>query len=321
MAEGIALQEDTLKRRTAALGADHPDTLQSLGNLAEAYRMARRLPEAIALNEEALRRKLKVLGADHPHTLSCRNNLAVALADAGRSAEAVAMHEGALRRETAALGADHPDTLNSRNNLAVALLTAGRAADAAALHEETLRRLTAVLGPDHPDTLMSRGNLAWAYEALDRRPEAEALRREVVAGFRKASPRGGTALASALAGLGTNLLSQRKWAEAEPVLRECLAVREKVLPDDWSRFNTTSQLGGALAGQGRYAEAEPLVVAGYEGMKAREARIPLSGRPRLSEAAARLVPLFEALGRPDAAASWRARLAASETLPADPFQH
>ncbi len=35
-----------------------------------------------------------------------------------------------------------------------------------------------------------------------------------------------------------------------------------------------SLLGGALLGQGRYAEAEPLVIGGYEGMKAREAKIP-----------------------------------------------
>jgi hypothetical protein len=28
-----------------------------------------------------------------------------------------------------------------------------------------------------------------------------------------------------------NLLNQRKWAEAEPVFREWLAIREKVWPD------------------------------------------------------------------------------------------
>ena len=51
------------------------------------------------------------------------------------------------------------------------------------------------------------------------------------------------------------------------------------MPDDWSRFNTMSQLGGALLGQGRYAEAEPLVIEGYEGMKARAAKIPRRASP------------------------------------------
>ena len=36
-------------------------------------------------------------------------------------------------------------------------------------------------------------------------------------------------------------------------------------------------LGEALVGQGRYQEAEPLVVDSYEGMKARAARISRAG--------------------------------------------
>ncbi len=58
--------------------------------------------------------------------------------------------------------------------------------------------------------------------------------------------------------------------EAEPLLRECLAIREKALPDNWLTFNTRSMLGGLLLGQKKYEEAEPLLLAGYEGMKERE---------------------------------------------------
>ena len=85
----------------------------------------------------------------------------------------------------------------------------------------------------------------------------------------------------ALAALGSNLIQQKKWAEAEPILRECLAIREKAQPDDWNTFNTRSQLGGSLLGQNKFAEAEPLILAGYEGLKAREAKIPAPGKPRL----------------------------------------
>ncbi len=73
---------------------------------------------------------------------------------------------------------------------------------------------------------------------------------------------------------GLSLIRQSKWTEAEPVLRECLAIREKAQPDEWSTFNTRSLLGDSLLGQKKYAEAEPLIVSGYEGMKAREAKIP-----------------------------------------------
>ena len=77
-----------------------------------------------------------------------------------------------------------------------------------------------------------------------------------------------------LAQIGLGLLQQKKWTEAEPLLRESLAIREKTQPDVWTTFNTKSLLGGALLGQKKYAEAEPLLLAGYEGMKQREKTIP-----------------------------------------------
>ncbi len=67
-----------------------------------------------------------------------------------------------------------------------------------------------------------------------------------------------------------------------------------------------------LLGRKKYAEAEPLLVAGYEGMKRREATIPPQGKPRLTEALERLVQLYEATGRPDEAARWRKELEASK---------
>ena len=122
----------------------------------------------------------------------------------------------------------------------------------------------------------------------------------------------------ALAYLGTNLLQQHKYTEAEPVLRQCLAVRAREAPDSWATFNTRSQLGGALLGQKKYPEAEPLLLQGYEGLKQREARIPANGRPRLIEALERLVQLYEATARPDQAAAWRKRLDEARAAQAGP---
>jgi hypothetical protein len=102
------------------------------------------------------------------------------------------------------------------------------------------------------------------------------------------------------------------------VLRECLAIRAKAIPDDWSRFNTMSLLGGALLGQERYAEAEPLIVPGYEGLKAHEAKIPPPGKVRLPEAAERVVRLYEAWGKPEQATAWKAKLGLAD-LPDDVF--
>ncbi len=96
---------------------------------------------------------------------------------------------------------------------------------------------------------------------------------------------------------------------AEAVLRECLAIREKKAPDEWSTFNTKSLLGEALLGQQKYADTEPLLLAGYEGLKRRAHKIPPQGKLRLNNAVERLTRLYDAWGKPDEAAKWRAVLA------------
>jgi hypothetical protein len=115
---------------------------------------------------------------------------------------------------------------------------------------------------------------------LKQRPEAS-----------KGLPEHSPHLAGLLAQIGQGLLGQKKWIEAEPVLRECLAIREKVQPDEWNTFNARSRLGGSLLGQKKYAEAEPPIVAGYVGMKAREAKTPPPSKPSITEAAERVVRL------------------------------
>ena len=134
---------------------------------------------------------------------------------------------------------------------------------------------------------------------------------------RKALPKDSPQLAGLLAQIGQGLLGQKKWTESEPVLRECLAIREKLLPDEWTTFNTRSLLGGGLLGQRKYAEAEPLIVSGYEDMKAREAKIPPPSKPGFTEASERVLKLYEAWGKPDKVAEWRAKLA----KPTDEAKH
>jgi hypothetical protein len=104
------------------------------------------------------------------------------------------------------------------------------------------------------------------------------------------------------------LLTQGKLPEAETTLRECLRLREKQSPEDWRTFNTKSMLGGVLLGEKKYAEAEPLLLAGYQGMKERENAIPAASKVRLKEALERLLELAKATGRLDQAAGWKQKL-------------
>ena len=54
------------------LGADHPDTIASEGNLAAAYQAAGRLDEAIARYERTLADAERALGPDDASTIAIR---------------------------------------------------------------------------------------------------------------------------------------------------------------------------------------------------------------------------------------------------------
>ena len=114
------------------------------------------------------------------------------------------------------------------------------------------------------------------------------------------------------------MLQVNAYADAEPLLRECLAIREKTQPDLWSTPHTKSKLGRALLGQKKYTDAEPLLIAGYEGMRQREATIPPQEKPRLTEALEYVIQLYEATNKPEQAAKWRKQLEASKAAQRQP---
>jgi hypothetical protein len=59
-----------METRKTKLGADHPDTLISMNNLAFTWKGQGRNEAAIKLMSECIRLRTHKLGIDHPHTLS-----------------------------------------------------------------------------------------------------------------------------------------------------------------------------------------------------------------------------------------------------------
>lgn len=106
--------------------------------------------------------------------------------------------------------------------------------------------------------------------------------------------------------LGQLDLAARRYTEAEAPLRICLTISEKLQPDAWTTFNTKSLLGRAMLGQKKYADAEPLLLAGYEGMKQQEKTVPPQSGTRLPETLDRLIELSSATNRPDEVKKWQA---------------
>jgi serine/threonine protein kinase len=317
-ADAIPLLEQVRDRWTELLGPDHPHTLTALGGLALAYRDAGRTADAITLLEQIHDRQTTKLGPDHPNTLDTLNDLAAAYWSAKQLDRSVPLFEEILKRRRAKLGPDHPNTLLTQGNLGVNYRDAGRLRDAIHLLEDALDRAKKRPGPFPARLAWVPLQLAVMYDQAQLPAKSEPLYRQLVADSRKRFGAEDPRTAAALAQLGLSLLNQKKWAEAESVSRDCLAIRQKTIPNLWPTFNARSLLGGVLLGQKKYAEAEPLLLEGYEGMKKRESQIPPLGRPRLAEAVERLVQLYEATGRDEQAAAWRKKRDEIKKPPANP---
>jgi tetratricopeptide (TPR) repeat protein len=212
------------------------------------------------------------------------------------------------------MGADDHATLRSIFNLAGNYRDAGRLDEAVTLLDEYLPRALTVLPPGSPIRRNGLNGGAETYTRAGRHDKAEPLLRELAYRAKQAGVEP-PPYVGRLAVLGQNLLQQKKYAAAERVMRECLAICEKKEPDAWTTFNTQSMLGGALVGQQNYAEAEPLLLQGYEGLKQRQDKIPPEGKVRLPEALERLVQLYDAWGKKDQADRWRKELEATRAKP------
>jgi tetratricopeptide (TPR) repeat protein len=229
----------------------------------------------------------------------------------GKYDRAEPLYQEVLQARSAKLGPDHPDNLNSKHSLGCLYLAQGRYERAEPLLREAVAGARRKLTLAHPRTQDYMRNLTDFYQRIGQPAKAEPLCHELAEFCKQQAGADSPQYAAQLAALGTNLLAQTKCAEAELVLRDCLAIRVKKEPDVWTTFNTKSLLGGALAGQKKYGEAEPLLLQGYYGIKQVEAKIPKQWKGlRLAEALERLVLLYDGWNNKEKAAEWRTKLEA-----------
>jgi serine/threonine protein kinase len=305
-AEAIALLEQVRDSRSEKLGVDHPAMLEALSCLGAAYTRAGKTAEAIPLLEQMRDAKLKKLGPDHPGTVITLSSLGQAYLFAGKPDEAIRIFEQVRDTRVKILGADHPDTLTTLSNLGVAYREAGKLDQALPLLQQAAAGIEKGQFIHHSAGSIV-DNLSDCHERLKQYEAAEAWRRKWLAVLKERAGPESAAYVNTLAGVGLNLLRQQRYAEAEQTLRDCLVVLEKKAPNGWTKFFVKSMLGDAVLGQMRYAESEPLLKEGYEGMRQSEAKLSPWDRVRLSEALHRLVKLYDAWGKKDLADAWRKR--------------
>ncbi len=304
------------------LGPDHVQTLETMRKLGRTI-VALDDVKGLQVLGDSVARSTAAFGPDDDKTVHCQTSLAQGYDIAEKPAEAAQLWKILYTRKKAKLGIGHDETQELADRLAAAYEKAGRFQEALRQREESLT-IKRKRSPESPMTLVDDLRvIARLYEELHDYKHAEALWRENIAGI----PNEEDLLISVKASLGQCLLRCGKPADAEQVLRECLALRAKGNP--WEAARIKSFLGRALLGQKKYADAEPLLLAGYEWLKILEGPTdpPYAGGPSLEDRACwlenleQLVQLYDATGKKDEAAKWRKireKWKAAEKAPATP---
>ena len=306
--EAAKLLRDHMSDFRRVWGEKSPEIYTVWDSLGTALRLLGDPAAAVEWHRKALEGRRFLLGEDQDLTLASRNNLALALLGTGKLKEAEGIFRDLLATKSPSgiIKLRHPYYLH---NLALALREQGRTAEAEPYMRESHEAFIKAYDPTHKDTLDAVRGLMDLLILREGWSDAEALLSELVpvvrVKFEPASP----IVADFRHRLGWVRLRLGKYAESEPDLRAGLAYREKTMPEFWTTFNTQSMLGGALLGQKKYADAEPLLLKGYEGMKQREKTIPLPAGTRIPEALDRLIELYTATNKPDEAKKWRAERA------------
>ena len=305
--EAEALYGQALEIQRRVVGQEHPDTLDIMNNLAMVYYNHGKYAQAEGLDSQVLEIRRRVLGPEHPDTLDGMIALAGVYQVMGKYAQAEVLNSQALEIRRRVLGPEHPKTINSMDNLASVYRNEGRYAQAEALYGQTLELERRVLGPEKLLTLESMDGLAFTYYLQGEYAQAEALFSQTLDGLRHSMGPENVQTLDTVSDLALAYQAEGKFALSEALARGAVEVDQRKRPDDWERFRAESLLGASLAGQKKYAEAEPLLLEGYRGMEARKDRIAVPDRSHLDRAREWIVQLYQAWGKPAKAAEWGGR--------------
>jgi tetratricopeptide (TPR) repeat protein/tRNA A-37 threonylcarbamoyl transferase component Bud32 len=254
-------------------GAEHPETLIAMNNLAVTYSNEGRYGEAEAIGKSLVEIKRRTLGSDDPSTLMSMNNLALAYRNQGKFADAEALVTETLERRRRVTGPDSPDTLQTMNTLGNVYAAEGRYAEAEPLLVQAIEGRTRLYGDRNPDTVAAMNNLADVYRREGNLEKAKTLFGRVLETRRQVLGPNHPNTLSVVVSLGAIELEQHEPAKAEELLRQAVDGYTQTKSDSWQRYYAQSLLGQSLAARGRYADAEPLLAEGYEGMTRRQQSI------------------------------------------------
>jgi serine/threonine protein kinase/tetratricopeptide (TPR) repeat protein len=299
-AKAEAMQRAALALQVKSLGSDNLDVATTKYDLARAL-LERNNPESESLHRDALAIRRRLLGNQSPVVADSLDNLARTLRSEGKFAEAESMQREALAIRKQLYGEESAEVGTSLHNLANLLGDQNKLAESESMHREALAIRRKLYGDEQPDVASSLYDLGRVLREEGKLDESESVQRKSLAIRRKVLGNEHRRVGDSLEELSRTLLQEGKFPEAESDARESLSLWEKRYAGTYSLFVGQSLLGGCLLDQKKYADAEPLLLSGYQGLKSREATMPAQNRPRFKESLDWLVQLYQETGRPDQA--------------------
>jgi tetratricopeptide (TPR) repeat protein len=282
-------------------GPDHYHVADILDALATVYMRTGDLDRAETSEREALEIRRKLFG-DHRDTATSLTTLAAILEKKGDIDGALELLREALDMRRKVFGGDNAAVADSLERIGALLATKGQPDEAETAYRKSIELFDKGLGRGHADTARTMLDLERLLRKTGKLEDAESFARQSGEIYLAQYGEDARETREARDDLVQILLQREKWTEAEKLLRETLPKYEASLPASHPLIAFTRiQLGAALVGQKRFAEAEPLMQGSAEAILAND---KLWSESKVL-AANWVADLYAAWGKPEEEKKWR----------------
>ena len=307
--EALSLWEERLKLIKKIKGPEHQDTLGEISSLAENYDRLGRHKEAVELGIQSVDLTRTLQGPEHADFFRAILRLAYFYQQAGRPKEILALCEKPLEASKKIMGANQGTTLSLSKYLAIGYLSNGRYEEAVTLREELVQLHKTSKGHENISTLTAQHELVKAYLNASRYKDAAELGEATLLLIKKVKGPEHYLHFRMLLSLAYSYWHSEQLENAETKFRQYVNPLKELGDRSESFFNIQSTLGGLLTKRKKYSEAEPFLLAAYEGLKTSS---NTSETPYFKHSLIRLTNLYQEWGKPDQAAKWQAELKAQK---------
>ncbi len=295
-----SLLEGALERRRDLHGEKHPLVADGLHRLAQSLGLLARYEEAEAAYRQALDLRRRHHGERHESVAETLCQLGDVLTQTGRVAAAEPLYADCLDIRRQRFAEPHEAIAEALTNLAWAKDHQRQDSAAAALYARALEMYRQVHGEEHPQVALVLNNFGYLKMRAGQAEPAAELFQQALAIERKLIPEGvGWLIVQSNLAMARNL--QDSFLEAERLAREASELlHQRLGPDDCTAY-AEGVLGSSLTGLRRFEEAEHRLIGSYTFMHEN-----MNATSYPAQAAERLIALYEAWGRDEQAARYRA---------------